>query len=261
MSSRYAPNSEDTRPNSRTGKGSTDPASMAGIPSSPGTSLYSSRQRRGAPSERTASSTHSSSELIPLDDNGARYVLSVMIVFLRQTAPPHRRLMSSANLDFNASYHDFESVDATEASVASESFGGQANLPKPAAPLRRRFSFKHSNSSLRSTDSPSVISSSAEALRSLEYEKTSTIVSNSMISLNSLIAKISGKIVYHLSASNWSVVFSRIRNKIYHLASNAEDDPDIIDLQLLTHCSLDRSRLVQSLQGQLSWFVLQSRKY
>ena len=123
------------------------------------------------------------------------------------------------------------------------------------------FRSKHSNSSLRSTDSPSVISSSAEALRSLEYEKTSTIVSNSMISLNSLIAKISGKIVYHLSASNWSVVFSRIRNKIYHLASNAEDDPDIIDLQLLTHCSLDRSRLVQSLQGQLSWFVSQSRKY
>ena len=215
--------------------------------------MHSSGRRRPAPSERTTTqSILSGTEPTPLDDNCARYVLSVMIVFLRQTAPPHRRLMSSANLNFNASYHDFESVDAAEASVSFENnFGGQSALPKAAAQVRRRFSFKHSNSSLRSTDSPSVISSSAEALRSLEYEKTSAIVSNSMISLSSLIAKVAGKIVYHLSASNWSVVFSRIRNKIYFLAGTHEDDPDIIDLQLLTHCSLDRARLVQSLGGKI----------
>ncbi|THH31919.1 hypothetical protein EUX98_g2275 [Antrodiella citrinella] len=249
--------SEDTRPNSRTGKGSTDPSNIHG-PTSPGSSLHSSSRRRQAPSERTSGSVHSASEPQPLDDNCARYLLSVMVVFLRQSAPPHRRLMSSANLHFNASYHDFESVDATEASLSFEAFGGQSSLPKPAQ-LRQRFSFKHSNSSLRSTDSPSVVSSAAEALRSLEYEKTSAIVSNSMISLSSLIAKITGRIIYHLSAANWSVVFTRIRQRIHGLASTSEDDPDIIDLQLLTHCSLDRGRLIQSLQ-ELSSLLVNMRR-
>ncbi|TCD61394.1 Ras GTPase activating protein ira2 [Steccherinum ochraceum] len=253
MASRLSPSgSDDTRPNSRSGKGSTDPASAASIHSS-------SSRRRPTPSERTGQTTLSGSNLPALDDNCARYVLSVMIVFLRQTAPPHRRLMSSANLNFNASYHDFESVDATEASVSFDSFGGQSALPKPAAQVRRRFSFKHSNSSLRSADTPSVISSSAEALRSLEYEKTSAIVSNSMISLSSLIAKVAGNIVYNLSASNWPVVFSRIKNRIYFLASTHDDDPDIIDLQLLTHCSLDRARLLQSLQ-ELSSLLVNMRR-
>ncbi|KAH8096624.1 hypothetical protein BXZ70DRAFT_945419 [Cristinia sonorae] len=262
MASRLVPVTEDTRPASRSGsKSSTDPITVAGVPISPGSSMHSSARRRPAPSERTATqSILSGTDLAPLDENCARYILSVMIVFLRQTAPPHRRLMSSANLNFNASYHDFESVDAAEASVSFESFGGQAALPKPSTKPRKYFQFKHSNSSLRSADTSSAASSSAEALRSLEYEKTSTIVSNSMISLSSLIAKVAGKIVFYLSASNWDVVFSRIRNKIYHLAGSHDDDPDIIDLQLLTHCSLDRARLVQSLHELGSLLVNMRRE-
>jgi len=69
----------------------------------------------------------------------------------------------------------------------------------------------------------------------------------STLALILLISKSLGRIVYHLSASNWLVVFHRIRQKIHFLASTTEDNPDMIDLQLMTHSEMDRARLVQVL--------------
>ena len=231
----------DSRPDSSTGLRGTG----ASFPESPGPSM--SRRGCQTSSEKMSASPSSPIELQALDDNCARYVLSVMIAFLRQTAPPHQRLMSAANLNFNASYHDFESVEATEPPTALDHLAADG---LPSSRPKALFELKHhSHTSLRSTDTPSISSGSGHLDPPNTYEKTSSVVSGSMLSLNSLIAKFAGKIVYHLSSSNWPVVFSRIRSKIYALASTSEDDPDIIDLQLLTHCSLDRSRLVQSLQG------------
>jgi neurofibromin 1 len=82
-----------------------------------------------------------------------------------------------------------------------------------------------------------------------DYEKTPVTLIKSSLSLNSLIAKFVGRIVYHLSASNWNVVFHRLRNKIHYLAGSIEDNPDVIDLTLINHSALDRSRLVQVLNG------------
>jgi neurofibromin 1 len=81
------------------------------------------------------------------------------------------------------------------------------------------------------------------------YEKTSQMLYRSALSMNLLIAKFVGRILYHLSASNWSAVFMRIKNKIYALANNSEDNPDVLDLQLISHSLLDKARLVQVLQG------------
>jgi hypothetical protein len=74
---------------------------------------------------------------------------------------------------------------------------------------------------------------------------------HSSLSMNLLIAKFVGRILYHLSASNWSAVFSRIKNKIYALANNSEENPDVLDLQLVSHSLIDKARLVQVLQGTL----------
>jgi neurofibromin 1 len=76
-----------------------------------------------------------------------------------------------------------------------------------------------------------------------------TLVKSSY-AINSLIAKFAGRIVYHISASNWAVVFHRLRNKIHFLASTSEDNPDTVDLQLMTNSALDRIRLVQVLNGK-----------
>lgn len=60
-----------------------------------------------------------------------------------------------------------------------------------------------------------------------------------------------GRVIYRLSATNWSMVFSRIRNKIHFLAAHmSEEGQDIVDLRLVTYCLIDRNRLVQVLQGE-----------
>lgn len=248
MAVRYNASPEDARSEPSNGVQS----GSQSVPDSPAASVGSAQAKRLKQSSLEKMSIMAPSPLLEspaLDDNCARYILSVMILFLRQTAPPHQRLMSAANINFNASYHDFESVEAAEAPGV---FDFYPELPRVSSKPKAMFEFKQSHSSLRSNETPSVSSSSINPMYATAYEKTSSVVANSMLSLNSLIAQFSGRIVYHLSASNWPVVFARIRNKIYILAGTTEDDPDIIDLQLLTYCTLDRVRLLQSLQGSVS---------
>jgi neurofibromin 1 len=74
----------------------------------------------------------------------------------------------------------------------------------------------------------------------------------SSFSLNNQIGKFAGRIVYHLSASNWMAVFHRMRTRVHFLSSTSEDRPDTVDLQLMNHCAMDRARLVQVLHGMSS---------
>jgi neurofibromin 1 len=81
------------------------------------------------------------------------------------------------------------------------------------------------------------------------YEKTHMSLVKSALPVNDLIAKYAGRIVFHLSASNWTGVYGRLRTKIHFLASNPSENPDITDLQLMAHLALDKQRLVQLLNG------------
>ena len=71
----------------------------------------------------------------------------------------------------------------------------------------------------------------------------------SALPVNELITKYVGRIVFHLSASNWNGVYNRLRTKIHFLASNSSENPDVTDLQLIAHLALDKQRLVQLLNG------------
>jgi len=66
----------------------------------------------------------------------------------------------------------------------------------------------------------------------------------SSLAVNDLIAKYVGRIIFHISASNWKVVFERLSTKISYIATHPEHNPDSIDLQLMSHSVLDRTRLV-----------------
>jgi len=79
---------------------------------------------------------------------------------------------------------------------------------------------------------------------------TPSTVSSSSASINWLISKYAAKIVFHLSASNWQVVFAKIRNKIRHFAQSDEETPDMVDMKLVSCSALDRVKLVQVMQGQ-----------
>lgn len=51
--------------------------------------------------------------------------------------------------------------------------------------------------------------------------------------------------MFYLSASNWSLVLTRIKAKIAFLTTTIEESPDVTDLKLLHWVNLDRSRLGQ----------------
>ncbi|KDQ64130.1 hypothetical protein JAAARDRAFT_118551 [Jaapia argillacea MUCL 33604] len=264
MSSRWYSSQDNPRSSSRASKPSIHGALISGM-NKPGSPVPS----QGHPKQRNVSSDHFStsptfSEPIPLDDNCARYILSVMVLFLRQTAPLEHRLMSSANLHFDSStsFYDLESVDLprptspgldvwAEASVFPAS--NAAGLPKPAIRTQASLSSMASNGSTRTTSFIPI------PHHSLSLERTPPTLCRSSMQLNVLVSKFAGRIVYHLSASNWSVVFNRIRNKIHFLATASEDNPDIIDLGLMTHSALDRVRLIQIMQ-ELSSLLLNMKR-
>ncbi len=87
------------------------------------------------------------------------------------------------------------------------------------------------------------------------YENTHGSFVKSARAVNSLIAKYVGRIVFHISASNWNVVFDRLASKITFLAAHMSENanPDVVDLNLISYSVLDRQRLVALLnRGSLT---------
>jgi hypothetical protein len=77
------------------------------------------------------------------------------------------------------------------------------------------------------------------------YEKTNFTLTKLPTSLVHLVAEYAGRIVFHVSASNWDLVLDRIREKIRH----EDENTDLLPIQLLAHSALNRQRLVQVLNG------------
>jgi hypothetical protein len=225
-------------------------SSNMALPTSPVAPSRSSRKSRKPSSEYLSASSAYLTEPPPLDEACAKYILSLMVVFLRQTAPPEGRLMSSANLSFEATFHDFETIDNVDAPLTSSQY------------ISEDIDFSDESQSVNSSSQPLNTSSSSVngsqmtqvtvtpmAQHNIRLERTPKVLARSHFSLNALILKFAGRIVYHLSASNWTVVLQRIRQKIRFLANSVDDNPDIVDLSLMKHSSLDRTRLIQILQG------------
>ncbi|KZV82855.1 hypothetical protein EXIGLDRAFT_778147 [Exidia glandulosa HHB12029] len=66
--------------------------------------------------------------------------------------------------------------------------------------------------------------------------------------LHTQIAKFAGRIVFFLSASNWSTVYSAFRQQLFSLSSQyTEESANLTDLRLIANSALDRKKLVQVL--------------
>ncbi|KAL7282669.1 hypothetical protein ACG7TL_004142 [Trametes sanguinea] len=252
MASRWGSRPEDTRPNSRGSRPA--PPSKPNTPDSAGP--IPGRVRH-ASSEQLSTSATTLVEPPALDDNCARYIISVMVLILRQTAPRKHRLTSAANLTFDASWQDFESVESHEFGATDDTL---PVIPPiiPGAPRTMNRAKHPSSNSLNSAGVASSISSQLPQ-HSTVYEKTSFLVSKSILSLHSSIAKYTGRIIYHLSASNWAVILNRIRQRIDALAHASDAEQDSVDLQLITYSALDRAKLVQCLQ-ELSSLLMNLKK-
>ena len=219
-------------------------SSMASLPGSP---INPTPKRRGLTKElpiRSALWT----EPPPLDDNCARYILIVMILYLRQTAPPETNTEPFDNFNFTTSFHDFETTEypgVPSLAQSDPSFGLGITSESVGIPRSRR---QRLPSPIRRHEDPSVPFTTLPQ-HFTHYEKTSQMLYKSTVSLSLLITKYVGRVLYHLSASNWPMVLEKIKKRIHILANSSDDGPDIIDLQLIAYSLLDRNRLGQILSG------------
>ncbi|CAJ0643714.1 10011_t:CDS:10 [Entrophospora sp. SA101] len=61
------------------------------------------------------------------------------------------------------------------------------------------------------------------------------------------IYKIAGHVIFYISASNWNVVFKRIRNKINQISATNDEFPDTSELRLLECSDFNKERLEEIL--------------
>lgn len=221
------------------------PSQESSYPRSPESPVPSgsSRRNRKAPSEHSSIPPTAWVEPAALDDNCAKYILSVMVLFLRQTASPESPLMLSSRSS-DITFRDFESLDSMTFSVPAEQPNGE-KAESTEHELRPQPSSNSVNSGKVSINSTIHLPAT-----NTKYERTHMSMVKSSLSVNTLIAKFAGRIIFHISASNWNVVFARLRNKIRFLATGPEENPDTVDLTLMAHSALDRTRLVQVLNGR-----------
>ncbi|WWD06786.1 hypothetical protein V865_004881 [Kwoniella europaea PYCC6329] len=69
------------------------------------------------------------------------------------------------------------------------------------------------------------------------------------------MTKYTSRVIFYLSASNWNLVLSRIKNKIGYLQTTIEESPDVTEIKLLEWSNLDRTRLSQAIQEVSSTFI------
>ncbi|KAG5638079.1 hypothetical protein H0H81_001929 [Sphagnurus paluster] len=188
-------------------------------------------------------------EPLPLDDNCARYVLSVMVLLMRQTSLSDNPLMLPTRFS-DLNFRDYESNYIATAEPTE-------NVPShpPEGHTRTQSSANSVRSGKVSLNSTIQVSATKTT-----YEKTHMSLVNNTVPVNELIAQYAGRIVFQISASNWTVVYLRLRTKIHFLASNAADNPDVTDLQLMAHSALDRQRLVSLLNELSSLLVSMGRE-
>jgi hypothetical protein len=229
---------EDSRP--RTQDGDYASAGMNTPVDAP--SPVGGRSARGYNSRETIEPLNG--DLPPLATTVTKYILSVMVFLLKQAAPAEGAQdagMSRTNFEVyneprQVVFPDGSPVDASSTTRARALYSSVRPLPH----------------GLRARTSPSSFGLGGLGMP-LVYAPTPPTLAHSLTSLSALIGEWVGIVVYQLSTTNWSVVFHRIRQKI-HTLENLEKGgmPDTTDLQLMSECALDRSRLIQLLKGSCS---------
>lgn len=198
-----------------------------------------------SPGKENSRAPEKSIEAIPLDERCAQYVLSVIVLYLRQTMAFEPRLLSTTLLSLDTSFYDFESVDMPNLPPAAAFYMHDTETilsPKASATTIGSANTANTKATSASTPIPTTP-------HFTEFQKTHLSVVKNTRSMHKQIGKYAGLIIRHLSQSNWSVVFSRIRGRVENLSVTSEENPDTIDLQLMNHSAMDRSKLIQVLQG------------
>jgi hypothetical protein len=179
----------------------------------------------------------------PLEEPVARYILSVMMLILRQTYTPVRPIHALGHTR-TGSFPNFQAIDMRG---AKETTGAMYNTLYPLTP--RRFP---RNTVPSGPDRPMMIGESSIPPSAFVISATSFHITESPATILWLIHQFAGRVIFHLSASNWPVVSTKIRQKIHQFANGSDDRLDVMDIQLMAHSAMDRNKLLVILHGELS---------
>jgi hypothetical protein len=151
----------------------------------------------------------------PLEDALAKYVLSVLSRFL------------------NEGTHDNDPAALAEPT------------PNPSS--------SNSNSSNNNNNNNSNNSNNNSKKKADTDSVPITALHNTVVvqdpELSNEIYKTAGRILFYISASNWPIVFARLKARIQHLSTTNDDWPETAELKLLETASLNQRRLGQVLTG------------
>ncbi|KIJ57137.1 hypothetical protein M422DRAFT_219023 [Sphaerobolus stellatus SS14] len=184
-----------------------------------------------------------------LEDNIANYCLATMKAFLRRSGfvkvddvRPDGRLGSFDSLReavlFEMDSMALQAAHHWPSTDLGKGLGYSVLAYSPPPSNRSVTSFASASVSGKTTVAAYV--PSALAVRATKISTLEGLVT---------LTQLAGAVVHRLSATNWSIVFSRVRNKLHQLASTqAGDDTDILDLRLITYSLIDKTRLIQILQ-------------
>ncbi|KAF8166711.1 hypothetical protein BJ912DRAFT_234605 [Pholiota molesta] len=161
-----------------------------------------------APSEHSSTAWQ---EPPALDDSCVKYILSVMVLFMRQTATAEVPLMLQTR-STDIAFRDYDETDA----AASAAEPPPPPPPPPPAEDATLLRARGSATSVRSSR-VSIRASMHLPAANTVYEKTHVSFIRSATAINNLIAKYVGRIVFHISASNWNVVYDRLSSGEFFL--------------------------------------------
>ncbi|WVR09039.1 hypothetical protein IAU60_006099 [Kwoniella sp. DSM 27419] len=177
----------------------------------------------------------------PFDESLARYLASVVVIYARLVSAetPAVPGTSSPAPSTNGS----KSTGMSSSSSAGRLKATTAKTHALAARFIRQHSYARTGSSTTnprpSPDGPTPLSQDC-----LTLQATTTLMS-----------EYTSRIVFYLSASNWPVLYSRIKSRVTHLTTTIEDTPDVAELKLIQWANLDRNRLITVIQEVATVFL------
>ena len=151
----------------------------------------------------------------PLEDALAKYVLSVLSRFL------------------NEGTHDGDQAALAESTPTPNPNNSSSNNNN-----NNNVGNSNSSSSRRRTDTDSLPIATSQSTAAIQDPE-----------LSNEIYKTAGRILFYISASNWPIVFARLKARIQHLSTTNDDWPETAELKLLETASLNQRRLGQVLTG------------
>ncbi|WWC91180.1 uncharacterized protein L201_006121 [Kwoniella dendrophila CBS 6074] len=179
----------------------------------------------------------------PLEDNLARYGLSIILLYVR--------MVSSESSIYDRSSPSTNSKDTKGTGTSSSTSSRSISPSSSSYTLGTRFIQEHSYPSSSSSSS----SSSSLQYKSHMKPKMLSATCPTTTATIAQMTKYISKVIFHFSASNWNLVLSRIKSKIGYLQTTIEESADVTEIRLLEWANLTKSRLIQVIQEISSTFL------